>query len=73
MSTFVGRAAEPAQPKQVVPASPEPVETAPAQVEQKTEKKRADLVEEAESLGVKVPPKATKEQIQKLIDEAPVM
>ena len=79
MSTFVGKKAEtpkPAQPKPAVerkPVAVAPVVEQPAQVEQKAEKTRAELVEEAESLGIKVPPKANKGQIQKLIDEAPVM
>ena len=62
MSTFVGRIETAAsQP----PAKPLP--------EAKAEKTRADLVEEAEELGIDVPKGATKAQIQKLIDEAPVM
>lgn len=73
MSTFVGRAEGPAMQSPAAPIAPEPVETAPTSVGQKADKTRAELVEEAESLGVKVPPKATKAQIQKLIDEAPVM
>lgn len=63
MSTFVGRV----WPAQAVAQEPE------EKAETKAEKTRAELVEEAESLGIKVPPKATKGQIQKLIDEAPVM
>lgn len=71
MSTFVGTPAAAATPNPRGPVSREPKpEAADSQPAGKT---RAELVCEAEELGVKVPPKANKAQIQKLIDEAPVM
>lgn len=70
MSTFVGRAAEPKHDP--APAAAQKPAGGSADGP-KADKTRAELVEEAESLGIKVPPKATKAQIQKLIDEAPVM
>ena len=68
MSTFVGRAASP-KPAQAV--KPAPVE-APKH-ESDVDKTRAELVEEAEALGIKVPKSANKAQIAKLIEDAPVM
>lgn len=71
MSTFVGLAKTPktpAKPKSA-PAVPE-VQRKVVGADAKT---RAELVEEAEELGIDVPKGATKAQIQKLIDEAPVM
>ena len=66
MSTFVGRAAEPETAAVQSPAE------APKQ-EQKPDKTRAMLIEEAEELGIKVPRNASKAQISKLIENAPVM
>ena len=63
MSTFVGRV----WPAQAVVQQPE------EEAETKAEKTRAELIEEAEALGIELPPRAKKAQIQKLIDEAPVM
>ena len=65
MSTFVGR-------REAVSAAPAPEPEQP-KAEGKADKTRAELVEEAEALGIEVPAKATKAQIQKIIDEAPVM
>lgn len=72
MSTFVGRAAEPKhEPKPVPAAVQEPVgESVKAP---KAERTRAELIEEAEALGIKVPKNANKAQIAKLIEDAPVM
>lgn len=64
MSTFVGRASKPASP---VAQVPQPVP------ERKADKTRSELVEEAEALGIKVPKNANKAQIQRLIEEAPVI
>lgn len=66
MSTFVGRKFNPG-------AAPAPEPKRAKTPEPKAEKTRAQLAEEAEELGLAVPPKATKAQIQKLIDEAPVI
>ena len=79
MATFVGRRVNPKSAGQVEKPKPEPKansksEQKPEQkVEQKADKTRAELVEEAEDLGIDVPKGATKAQIQKLIEEAPVM
>lgn len=66
MSTFVGirEAAAPAA-KKAPTAEPKKQPTA--------DKTRAELVEEAEDLGIEVPAKASKAQIQKLIDGAEVI
>lgn len=61
MSTFVGRVAD------------KPARVEAAKNEQETEKTRAELAEEAEELGIKITKNMTKAQIQKAIDEAPVM
>lgn len=69
MSTFVGKRPE-SQPAAEVQKADAPKAQQSAGSAEKT---RAELVEEAESLGIKVPKTANKAQIQKLIDEAPVM
>ena len=66
MATFVGRAAAPAP-------APAPEPKAVPEAKALADRTRAELVEEAEALGVEVPPKATKAQIVKLIEDAPVM
>ena len=79
MSTFVGRPAdqkpETAKPKPAPKRDAKPEPKPEAKVEQNATqaKTRAELVEEAEALGVTVPKWANKRQIQKMIDEAPVM
>ena len=70
MSTFVGRAAEPKHDPAPAAAQKPAGESAS---EPKADKTRAELVDEAEALGIKVPKNATKAQIAKLIEEAPVM
>ena len=66
MATFVGKrgviSKAAAAPKQ---ASQEPKPEAG--------KTRAELVEEAEALGIEVSPRASKARIAKLIEDAPVM
>lgn len=80
MSTFVGKPAEPVKQKAAEPtvqepvkADPKPEPAKPAQAQKRNDKTRAELVEEAEALGISVPKNASKAQIKKLIDEAPVM
>lgn len=70
MSTFVGRRET---PKATAPEAPKQELKQAQGPEPKADKTRAELVEEAEALGITVPPRASKAQIQKLIDEAPVM
>ena len=76
MSTFVGKAPEEQAPKLAPspvtaekPRAKEP-EAAKPMVSEKT---RAQLVVEAEELGIKIPKNANKAQIAKLIEDAPVM
>ena len=75
MSTFVGRIqASPSVENAVAPGpKAEPKPSIGPKPEEKAEKTRAELVEEAEALGIAVPKRASKVQIQKLIDEAPVI
>jgi hypothetical protein len=72
MSTYVGRAVQKEHAPKVTEPAPVP-EPTPAPEPEEAEKTRAELVEEAEALGIKIPSRASKAQIQKLIDEAPVM
>lgn len=76
MSTFVGRA-DPSPAPVAAPAPAPAAEKRSEPSEQAREKQaaktRAELIEEAEELGIDIPRNANKAQIQKLIDEAPVI
>lgn len=75
MGTFVGRRINPKAAGQA--GEPKPEQKADLKPEQKpgqkADKTRSELVQEAEELGISVPRNASKAQIQKIIDEAPVM